>query len=131
MIGVSVKTIDNTRAVVAASDKAAFRNFGHAAARISKDAKASIITSDEPSEPGDPPHTRAQSGHNLRVAIRYDATKQDAVIGPRASVIGEVGRLHEFGGIRGSQHFPERPFMRPALEANLSRFAREWEGSIS
>lgn len=130
MFGMSVKLEDLTRNVVKATDRAAFRNFSHAAARISKDVKASIEKDDDPSEPGEPPHTRGRGGHNLRGAIRFDATKEDAVIGPLASYVGQAGAAHEFGGEFRGQTFPARPFMEPALLANLDRFANEWEGSI-
>ena len=83
MIGVEVKTEDQTKRVTDAAERAAFRNFGHAAARISKDAKESLVTAEGPSPPGTPPHTH--QGAFLRRAIRFDATKEDAVIGPMAS----------------------------------------------
>ncbi len=130
MIGLDVKITMTTQRVEQATERAAFRNFGHAAARISKDAKASIETSDQPSEPGQPPHTRAAKGHNLRGAIRYVASKQDAVIGPIASWVGESGEAHEFGVAFRGNTFEERPFMQPALQRNLDRFAADWAGSI-
>src|SRR5262245_22397120 len=128
MIGVEVKTENQTQRVADAVGRAAFRNFGHAAARISKDAKASLITAEGPSPPGSPPHTHR--GAFLRRAIRFDATKEDAVIGPMASVVDEVGRAHELGEEFHGQLFDERSFMQPALEKNLDRFAADWEGSI-
>lgn len=130
MFGINVTVTSNTTRVMEAVDKASFRNFRHAAARISKDAKASIDKSDEPSAVGSPPHTRGRGGHNLRGAIRFDATPQDAVIGPIASYVGESGAAHEFGSLFRGQDFPARPFMEPALRANVDRFAQEWAGSI-
>lgn len=125
MFGATCKTEDNTQRVIDAAEKAAFRNFGHAAARIRKDAAGSIKKGKDPSKPGDPPTTRRRRGKNLAVAIRYDADKESAVIGPRRSVIGEAGAIQE----HGEEHEP-RPFMEPALEGNLGRFAADWGGSI-
>lgn len=130
MFGMSVTFVDETKRVKDAAKKAAFKNFTHAAARIMKDAKSSIVTSEAASEEGKPPHTRARAGHNLRSAIRFDATKEDAVIGPMASIVGESGRAHELGEDFHGQSFPERPFMWPALLNNVDRFAQEWAGSI-
>ncbi len=130
MFGVTVKTEDKTKAIGQAVEKTAYRNFGHAAASIAKFAKQSIKKSDEPSAEGEPPHTRRQAGHNLPGAIRYKASKIDAVIGPMASIVGEAGAAHEFGGEFRGTTFPERPFMWPALQANLARFHRDWGGSI-
>ena len=42
MFGTKIRTQDRTKKVKDAADKAAFRNFGHAAAAIRKDAVASI-----------------------------------------------------------------------------------------
>lgn len=118
--------------VAKAAEKAAFRNLGHAANRIMKDARASIVTNkNEASPAGTPPHTKAQAGHNLRTAIRYDSTSEDAVVGPMGSMVGEAGATHEFGQERGGIDYPERPFMGPALEQNLDRFAESWRGAIT
>ena len=128
MFGLRITTEDNTKAVKAASDKAAFRNFGHAAATISKDAKASIENSPEPSAPGTPPHTRRR--RHLPRAIRYAADKTGAVVGPMASVVGTAGQAHELGGTYKGEQFDERAFMYPALQRGAPRFAGEWTGSI-
>lgn len=130
MFGMKLDVTIDVRRVMNAVEKGSFRTFRHAAARISKDAKASIETSDEPSDVGMPPHTRGRGGHNLRGAIRFDATPSDAVIGPMASYVAESGAAHEFGGTFRGQVFPERPFMEPALRANVDRFAQAWAGSI-
>lgn len=127
LMGIVVQVEDHTRRVVQESERAAFRNFSHAAARIRKDAAESIEKSDEPAPPGHPVHTRR--GHYKR-ALRFAASKEDAVIGPRASIVGEVGRAHEHGEEYKGDEFEERPVMGPALRRNLDRFAREWTGSI-
>ncbi|MCI0361639.1 MAG: hypothetical protein L0211_24410 [Planctomycetaceae bacterium] len=129
MIGIDVQIVERFTRVKAAADRAAFRNLGHAAASISKTAKASIERSDEPSDPGQPPHSRRAQ---LPRAIRFDVDKgkQEAVIGPRASIVGESGAAHELGEVFHGQDFDERPFMLPALEDNLDRFASDWAGSI-
>lgn len=66
----------------------------------------------------------------MRRALRFAVSKEGAIIGPRASVVGEAGQAHEFGGEFRGGEFPARPFMAPALENNLDRFAGTWSGSI-
>ena len=127
MIAAKVEFIDQTNRVIEAANRAAFKNFGHAAARIRKDAIESIIVSPVASMLGTPPHTRRKQ---LRNAITFDSNEFGAVIGPRYSVAGESGSAHEFGGEYKGAHYPERAFMGPALENNLDRFASEWRGSI-
>lgn len=129
MIGAAIKVETQFNRVAKAVDKAAYRNMGHAAASISKDAKASLEKAEGPSLPGTPPHTH--KGTYLRRAIRYayDRNKQEAVIGPAYSIVGTAGQPHEFGEEFKGQDFPERSFMFPALERNIDRFASDWAGS--
>ena len=129
MIGIAVQLVDRISHVQKAADQAGYRNLGHAAASLRKTAVASIERSDEPSDPGEPPHTRRGQ---LPRAIRFDVdrTKQEAVVGPRASVVGEAGAAHEFGEEFRGTDYDERPYMGPALDANLDRFAADWRGSI-
>lgn len=130
MFGMSIKTEMNTKPLAKAVSDAAFRNLGHAAASIRKTALESIERSPDPSPPGTPPHTRRGQ---LERAIVYDYDRKDmtAVVGPRFSIVGLAGAAHEFGGEFRGQEYPERAFMEPALQSNLSRFAREWEGSVT
>jgi hypothetical protein len=133
MFGLAVQIDNQFRRVASASDRATFRNLGHAAATVRKEAIASIEVSDEPSEPGTPPHTRpGRGGRQLPRAIRYDVDRdiQSAIVGPVASRFGQAGRAHELGGFFKGDLFDPRPFMRPVLIDNLDRFAHEWRGSI-
>src|SRR5688500_7743634 len=114
MIAVKVKTEDTTKRVADAATKAAFKNFRHAAASLSRDVKSNLEKVQGPSETGDEPHTH--KGVYLRRAIRYEADKDGAIIGPAASAVDQVGELHECGGEREGQQYPARPFMAPALE---------------
>lgn len=126
--------------VTDAADRTTFKNLGHAAARIRKSAVESIKPAEGPSPVGSPPHTHTQGvtkkgkirRGELQRAIQFDVDKgrQEAIVGPRASVVGLSGRAHELGEEHMGQDFPERPFMFPALEENLDRFQADWAGSI-
>lgn len=128
MIGVNVKVEDQTKKVVAAGEKAAYRNLRHAAASISKDMKASLETAPGPSAPGEAPHTH--KGAYLRRAVRYFADQESAVIGPMASIVGEAGAAHEHGEEFHGTDYPDRPFAGPALERNEGRLLDDWRGTI-
>lgn len=145
MMSLTARIEDNTRRVEQAAEQAAFKNFGHAAAKIRKEAMASIKNAPskrrakrrkgkvvrrathEPSPPGSPPYT--QRGQARR-AITYHADKTGAVIGPRKSVVGTSMMAHEFGGKYKGGRFPQRPTMGPTLRKHASAFARQWAGSI-
>lgn len=130
MIGMRATTVDNTRAVKKAADKASFKNLGHAAASVRKTAIKSIKRSVKPSRRGQPPHTRR--ARKLPRAIYYAAEKDklSSIVGPVASRVGTVGEAHEFGRTYMGQDFPARPFMGPALEENLDRIPSYWAHSI-
>jgi hypothetical protein len=129
MFDIDVKTESNFERVQKAADDATYRNLRRAGFAISRDAKDSIKTSDEPSRPGTPPTTRGKS-RNLRSAIFVDATADEVIIGPRFSYVGDSGEAHEFGTSRKGDDFDERSFMGPALGRNVSDFASDWQGSI-
>lgn len=130
MIGLGYNSSTNFKKVSQAADDAKFRNLRRAAFAISKSAKESISTSDMPSPAGSAPNTRGKGRKNLRAAIYYDYDGETAIIGPRATYVGDSGEAHEFGKDRGDSDFDERRFMEPALQANLDGFARDWQGSI-
>ena len=131
---------DTSKRVSDAAEKAAFKNLGHAASSIRKTAIESIKPAEGPSPPGMPPHThtagvtkkgKPKKGHLPRaIVFDVDKQKQEAVIGPRASVVGESGAAHELGEEFHGDDYPERPYMFPALETNAPRFADEYAGSI-
>jgi len=140
MIGLAVKTEDHTRRVTEAAKAAEFRNLGHAAASIRKTEIESIQSAPGPSQPGTPPHTHtagvSKTGKKRRgvlqrsFAYAVDKAAGRAIVGPQASVGGEAGAAHEFGGEFRGMDYPERSFAAPALEQNLDRFASDWQGSI-
>lgn len=128
MFGFTAKVENKLDRVRQAAEKGAFRSFSRAAFAIRQTAIDSIEQASGPSAPGEPPHTHRRMF--LRRAIRYAANREGAVIGPRHSVVGAAGEAHEFGGEYRGNEYPARPFMFPALQANLDRFAGSWAGSI-
>lgn len=151
MFGLSVKVENKLQKVEQAAEKAAFKNFGHAAASIRKDAIASIKDAptgdrgrdsrgrftkakriDAGSPPGTPPYThgKGKRGRRIKKAILYAADKEGAVIGTAYSKFGTAGSPHEHGGSYKGQIFAERPFMFPALLRQAGRFAGSFAGSI-
>lgn len=160
MFGMWGKSEDTFKRVEQAVERASFKNLGHAAASIRKTAQASIVKAPKaktagrtnqvkrdargrflkgsgkkrrgrqltvPSKPGQPPHTRRGQ---LKRAIKYHATKDSAVIGPEGSKVGTSSEAHEFGKRYKGTKYPARPFMGPARDANSSRFASAFAGSI-
>lgn len=151
MIGANVKIQDMSDRVAKAAERAALGNLRAAAFLVMTDARRSIDKSPQtqvvqttkktrrrgkrkrarlrrvPSPPGTPPHTRRGK---LPRSILYDADKDSAFVGPAFSIVKTGGEPHEHGGQYKGGDYPERPFMNPALEQNISRFAGSFEGTI-
>ena len=72
---------------------ASVKGLGHAAAAIRLTARRSIRRRKKAADPGNPPHTRQG---RLKHALLYsvDKRRQEAVIGPAASVVGTAGSAH-------------------------------------
>lgn len=132
MIETRVTIVDETKRVRDAAARDALKNIQHAAGALRLTAARSIRKRRGPSAPGTPPHTHAEGRPGLRKAIAYavEQGKLSAVIGPLASHVGESGAAHEFGGEFRGEQYEARPFMRPALDKHLDRFAPDWAGTI-
>jgi hypothetical protein len=156
MFTLKVKYVDNSKAVKAATEKAAYRNLGHAAASIRLDAMSTLVRPpgvsktagikrdargrfltgsgkrarirSKPSEAGGPPYSPSGA---LKRSIAYSSDgKTSAVVGAMSSIVGESGSAHELGGYYKRQYYPVRAFMFPALLRGAPRFADDWRGSI-
>lgn len=127
MFGMTVQIKNEVDRVRRAARDATRGSFSRTAFQIRKTAVESIVRAEGPSAPGEPPHTHR--GNWLRRAIRYASDKEGVVIGPLFSIFGETGKAHEFGGRFREETFEPRPFMNPALTANLDVFANSWSGS--
>lgn len=130
MIGFRVKTIDQTRRVKTAVDRASFRNLGHAAAGIRKFVFGSLKRRKKPSRPGQPPHTRGRAILKRSILFHVDRDRLSSIVGPTHSKVGIVGEAHEFGKKYKGIKYPERPFMGPALAANIDRMPSYWLHSV-
>lgn len=155
MIDIKVKFESDAKPVVDAADKAIDRALQRTSYVISQDAKSTIERKTkvpgqrsvgrggknkrrrwDASRPGDPPLTRGQPGKNIKGAIRYKVDKEadTSVIGPDASIVGDVGIQLEFGkdrpSVPGDQVMEPRPFMGPAFDRNDELFGNTFEGSI-
>jgi indolepyruvate ferredoxin oxidoreductase beta subunit len=130
--------------VLDAAKTAEFRNLGHAAASIRKDAVASIKTSDEPSPPGEPPHALlSETARHLALWMSYEDTVRVADLKTRRSrfervaaevrlVDGQVLDIGEFLHPRVEEIADTLPagvgrwlLASPRARAFVGRFTRE------
>jgi hypothetical protein len=130
MIKLKVTTTNDFPAVKKQAQGGILRSIQHAAASLRLIVRRSIRRRKKPSSPGTPPSSPTG---RLRESIRYelvDGSKYLAHVGPARSVIGPAGQPHEFGGSFRDESYPDRPYMRPGLEAILPRMPEEFRGLI-
>lgn len=111
------------------SSRSIITNIKHAALAIRKTIRESILKSPEASEPGEPVATRGKRG-NVKNSIFAAVEEDNAIIGPRFSLVGDAMEAHEFGGTRRKTTYEARPTSGPGLTANTDRFAESFRGSI-
>lgn len=129
MFGFEITIFETFNRVEKAADRAVYKNVRHAAFSIRKYIRESIKKSPQASQPGEPVATRGKRG-NVKNSIFAAIERDEAIIGPRYSFVGDAMEAHEFGGRREKDIYPARPTSGPALEANMDRFAGSFRGSI-
>ena len=129
MLGFVTKIFPTFERVREAADRAVYTNIRHAAFSIRKTIRESIKKSPQASAPGEPVATRGKRG-NVKNAYFAAIEPDNAIIGPRYSMVADSMHYHEFGGRRKEDVFQPRPTAAPGLEANTDRFAGSFRGSI-
>ena len=147
MIGMdSKKWFFDRQAVMDAVDRAALRNLSRAGSFIRTAARSSLRKRRRISRPGEPPsvHTADRVATLKNIWFIYDPIQRSVVVGPvklpgsrlRMSDRETVPALLEFGGTamvgrrRRVSRYAPRPFMGPAMERELPKFANIWANSV-
>lgn len=129
-------------------DWAKKKNFSTMGRYIRKRARTSIKRRVRKSPAGGPPHAHAKSGNlaSLKAIFWfYDFAKETLAVGPvifnSRTTDRPGGNVHEFGGhvrkkTKSGKHvranYPKRPFMGPALDAEIADgiVPKVWKDSI-
>ena len=111
---------------VARASKEVLKRMG---AYVRTAARRKVKTSDRPSVPGTPPHTRHGA---LKRGILFGLERGGAsvVIGPSEKFVGTSASAHEFGGAYKKERYPKRPLMGPALKESSPHLARLWQDAV-
>jgi len=140
---VSILFFDSPR-VMREMDRATRRALGKSGAFVRRRARTSIRKGKGVSRPGQPPKSHAGDIRRL-LFFSLGPDRQSVVIGPQRYKEGEAPNLLEFGGTAVRQRidrktgklgrkkvvvYRKRPFMGPALEAELPGVPDKWRNSI-
>lgn len=86
------------------------------------------------SRPGQPPFVKEKGLLKKLLFFSYDPQTKSVVVGPARINKSTVPAVHEFGGRlkvgRKAVRYRPRPFMGPALKAELPKFADQFRGVV-
>jgi hypothetical protein len=135
--------------VIDAVGRASAKNLSQAGSFFRRSARSSLRRRKKVSPPGQPPsvHTQDRVATLKNIWFVFDPAQRSVVVGPlklsgsrlEASDRQTVPSLHEMGGTavvggrrkrkRRAKYAP-RPFMGPAMERELPKFAGLWANSV-
>jgi hypothetical protein len=134
--------------VINAVGKAAAKNLSQAGSFIRRSARSSLRRRKSVAPAGSPPsvHSRDPVGNLKNIWFVFEPARQSVVVGPlllsgsrlRGSNRPTVPALHELGGTavvtrrkrKRKVKYAARPFMGPAMQRELPKFAGLWANSI-
>lgn len=115
--------------LVARAAKASVDILRRMGAYIRRAAQSKVRQSRNPSQPGEPPHTR-RGALKRGILFGVDRRTNSVVVGPSIRFVGTSMQAHEFGGGYKRERYPKRPLMGPSLRESAPHLARMWENAV-
>lgn len=114
---------------VARAAKASVDVLRRMGAYIRRVAQSKVRQSRNPSQPGEPPHTR-RGALKRGILFGVDRRTNSVVVGPSIRFVGTSMQAHEFGGGYKRERYPKRPLMGPSLRESAPHLAKMWEDAV-
>ena len=114
---------------VARAAKASVDVLRRMGAYIRRAAQSKVRQSRNPSQPGEPPHTR-RGALKRGILFGVDRRTNSVVVGPSIRFVGTSMQAHEFGGGYKRERYPKRPLMGPSLRESAPHLAKMWEDAV-
>lgn len=115
--------------LVARAAKASVDVLRRMGAYIRRVAQSKVRQSRNPSQPGEPPHTR-RGALKRGILFGVDRRTNSVVVGPSIRFVGTSMQAHEFGGGYKKERYPKRPLMGPSLRESAPHLAKMWENAV-
>ena len=115
--------------LVARAAKASVDVLRRMGAYIRRAAQSKVRQSRNPSQPGEPPHTR-RGALKRGILFGVDRRTNSIVVGPSVRFVGTSRQAHEFGGGYKRERYPKRPRMGPSLRESAPHLAKMWENAV-
>ena len=93
-------------------------------------ARRKVKSSDKPSQPGSPPHSKTGA---LKKGILFGLEKKNSsvLIGPSDRFVGTSASAHELGGKYKKERYPKRPLMGPSLKESIPQLTKLWQDAVT
>ena len=114
---------------VARAAKASVDVLRRMGAYIRRVAQSKVRQSRNPSQPGEPPHTR-RGALKRGILFGVDRRTNSVVVGPSIRFVATSMQAHEFGGGYKRERYPKRPLMGPSLRESAPHLAKMWEDAV-
>ena len=115
--------------LVARAAKASVDVLRRMGAYIRRAAQSKVRQSRNPSQPGEPPHTR-RGALKRGILFGVDRRTNSIVVGPSVRFVGTSMQAPEFGGGYKRERYPKRPLMGPSLRESAPHLAKMWENAV-
>ena len=115
--------------LVARAAKASVDVLRRMGAYIRRVAQSKVRQRRNPSQPGEPPHTR-RGALKRGILFGVDRRTNSVVVGPSVRFVGTSMQAHEFGGGYKRERYPKRPLMGPSLRESAPHLAKMWEDAV-
>ena len=115
--------------LVARAAKASVDVLRRMGAYIRRAAQSKVRQSRNPSQPGEPPHTR-RGALKRGILFGVDRRTNSVVVGPSVRFVGTSMQAHEFGGGYKRERYPKRPLMGPSLRESAPHLVKMWENAV-
>ena len=115
--------------LVARAAKASVDVLRRMGAYIRRAAQSKVRQSRNPSQPGEPPHTR-RGALKRGILFGVDRRTNSVVVGPSVRFVGTSMQAHEFGGGYKRERYPKRPLMGPSLRESAPHLAKMWRDAV-
>ena len=115
--------------LVARAAKASVDVLRRMGAYIRRAAQSKVRQSRNPSQPGEPPHTR-RGALKRGILFGVDRRTNSVVVGPSVRFVGTSMQAHEVGGGYKRERYPKRPLMGPSVRESAPHLAKMWENAV-
>ena len=130
MVEMKVTTRLEVQKVLKIKSRRAYDTLGRAGA-YTRAVMRNTIRSNKKARPGGKPMTSPTKLARSSIVFSVNEKDESVQIGPKYSILGRIGSVHEFGGMFRGRKYPARPFAAPTIPKVQPKLAEFWRGTVT